>query len=84
MQPHRIYRVPLLSIFQSLFLLLVRASVALAAPFISRSSFAINANVLNTFNHQERPEWGSPEFYEKLIISIVLVLLGGVFAGYVV
>ena len=27
------------------------------------------------------PEIGSPEFYSKLLVSAILVLLGGAFAG---
>jgi len=28
-------------------------------------------------------EWGSPEFYYHVAVSVLLVLIGGVFAGYV-
>lgn len=31
--------------------------------------------------HKDTPEWGSAEFYWQIGISIVLVLLGGIFAG---
>jgi metal transporter CNNM len=34
--------------------------------------------------HQHGEEFGSPEFWGKLGISVFLVLLGGVFSGYVV
>ena len=31
--------------------------------------------------HKDYPEWGTPDFYFHIGISIVLVLLGGIFAG---
>lgn len=56
----------------SLVLLLGRTVAAL--PFFTQK--------LNAFGHRkETPPLWSPEFYEKIAISAVLVLLGGVFAG---
>lgn len=31
--------------------------------------------------HKDYPEWGTPDFYFHVGISIALVLLGGIFAG---
>ncbi|CAK5282672.1 unnamed protein product, partial [Mycena citricolor] len=54
--------------------LFLRALSALATPISS----ALAAKEKKTHTHPER--W-SPEFWEKISISAVLVLLGGVFAG---
>ncbi|RXW19483.1 hypothetical protein EST38_g6374 [Candolleomyces aberdarensis] len=46
--------------------------VVLASPFFKQH---------NGPPHEEPEKPGSPEFYEKLIISAVLVVVGGIFAG---
>ncbi|THU94253.1 DUF21-domain-containing protein [Dendrothele bispora CBS 962.96] len=53
---------------------------ALALPF---SFFKRSTNTQQTFliSEDDTPEYGSPEFWWKMAISVVLVLLGGVFAG---
>lgn len=58
------------------FLVLRLAKTAVAVPFLSEP-------LINTFvkPRKEIPELWSPEFWEKLIMSGILVLLGGVFAG---
>lgn len=67
----------------SLFLILARK--ALAAPFKSFLGTYIiaSAHELDSTTHDDTPEYGSPEFWWKMGISVALVLLGGVFAGYV-
>lgn len=59
----------------SILLLLARSAFAL--PFFGR-------NKLQAFGHDNLPERWSPEFWYKVSISALLVLAGGVFAGYVV
>ncbi|KAK7448455.1 hypothetical protein VKT23_013717 [Stygiomarasmius scandens] len=62
-----------------LFTYLIPSVLALPFSFFKRS---IGVNTLQTFaSEDETPEYGSPEFWWKLAISMVLVLLGGVFAG---
>ena len=56
-------------------LLLVLIRTVFAVPFRTRYS--------DGTSHHHPTEPGSPEFWEKLIISAALVLAGGVFAGYV-
>ena len=56
-------------------LLLVLFRTVFASPFRTRYSGGTS--------HSHPAEPGSPEFWEKLIISAALVLAGGVFAGYV-
>ncbi|KAJ3877619.1 hypothetical protein F5051DRAFT_407942 [Lentinula edodes] len=65
----------------SLFLILARK--ALAAPFKSFLGTYIiaSAHELDSTTHDDTPEYGSPEFWWKMGISVALVLLGGVFAG---
>ncbi|TFY80544.1 hypothetical protein EWM64_g3468 [Hericium alpestre] len=51
-------------------------SSAYASPFIGLTDHAAKSAVKH---HGE--EFGSPEFWEKVIVSVFLVLAGGVFAG---
>ncbi|KAF8656000.1 hypothetical protein AX16_002820 [Volvariella volvacea WC 439] len=76
-------------ILQPILTLLARLSYTLASPILlsppsalkddisSSSAFITSHNV----SKHERPEPGSPEFWYKLSVSMILVLLGGVFAG---
>ncbi|TFK66310.1 DUF21-domain-containing protein [Pluteus cervinus] len=76
--PRRSLRSPGLAVLQPILLLLGRLSVAAASPFVSAPSVLITETTKKASHHAE---WGSPEFYTKLAVSMVLVLLGGVFAG---
>ncbi|KAJ6570875.1 hypothetical protein DFH09DRAFT_1153268 [Mycena vulgaris] len=60
------------------FLLLVRC--ALASPLFSGLKQQLSIQMVAKKVH-EHPERWSPEFWEKIGMSMVLVLLGGVFAG---
>lgn len=55
--------------------LLLHISLAHAVPYLTAATGAGTEKD----EHGEAP--GSPEFWWKLIISVVLVLTGGVFAG---
>lgn len=56
--------------------LLLHISLAHAVPYLTAT--------VGAGTEKEKGEApGSPEFWWKLIISVVLVLTGGVFAGYV-
>ncbi|KAF9026831.1 DUF21-domain-containing protein [Hymenopellis radicata] len=57
----------------SIFLLLSKSITSLARPYLSQNAFALE--------EPEASKPGSPEFWFKIIISGVLVLAGGVFAG---
>ncbi|KAF7304745.1 hypothetical protein MKEN_01188600 [Mycena kentingensis (nom. inval.)] len=59
-------------------LALTRLATALATPLVTPLLQA--AKEKKTHTH---PELWSPEFWEKMTMSAVLVLLGGVFAGFV-
>lgn len=52
--------------------LLLSIRFALASPFFRQ-------HAIPSEEEPEKP--GSPEFYEKLIISAILVVVGGIFAG---
>ena len=74
----------------SVLYLSIRASIALATPFFKTQQQ--KRNVLSNWNTmsmipppegEEPAPPGSSEFYEKLAISAVLVVVGGVFAGCV-
>jgi len=51
--------------------------LALASPFDAVPLDQLN---IHSFEHPHPP--GSQEFWTKLVISVILVLAGGVFAGY--
>lgn len=55
------------------------AQAALASPF----SGTLGEPAFELYTAKEHPEPGSTQFWWKLIISMVLVLAGGVFAGCV-
>lgn len=55
-------------------------SIALARTMASLSPLILGDGS-HKGKHKEYPEWGSPDFYFHIGISICLVLLGGVFAG---
>lgn len=55
-------------------LLLIGLHVVRASPFVARD---VDPSGIG----DDGEEFGSPEFWYKLILSAVLVLLGGVFAG---
>ncbi|KAJ7182250.1 hypothetical protein C8R43DRAFT_1228757 [Mycena crocata] len=57
------------------FLLLVRC--AMATPLLS----GLKMQLQTAKEAQEHPELWSPEFWEKIVVSMLLVLAGGVFAG---
>ncbi|KAF8502870.1 DUF21-domain-containing protein [Russula emetica] len=54
-----------------------------ALPSSHSSPFSMNIGTYSTATHSASPgeEFGSPEFWGKMLVSILLVLLGGVFAG---
>ncbi|KAJ3819338.1 hypothetical protein F5880DRAFT_1489850 [Lentinula raphanica] len=63
---------------------------ALLPLLFASSTASVNAKPLGVWNgvlsvqtttHDDTPEYGSPEFWWKMGISVFLVLLGGVFAG---
>ncbi|KAJ7063069.1 hypothetical protein C8F01DRAFT_1055206 [Mycena amicta] len=56
-------------------LLIALTRLAVASPLVSNSFRVVKKKV------HEHPELWSPEFWEKIGISCILVLLGGVFAG---
>jgi metal transporter CNNM len=58
-------------------LVLRTVTLAVALPFRSMHS----SSDVDTMAHKDIPKFGSPEFWWKMGISVVLVLLGGVFAG---
>jgi hypothetical protein len=65
--------------------ILLLARYAFASPMFTNLAAQIGIqtadNLKKTHTH---PELWSPEFWEKIAVSAGLVLLGGVFAGYVV
>ena len=65
--------------------LVIVMSVVLLVPLaLSFTAYAFPAStdqLLRTLEKHEEP--GSPEFWYKIIVSAILVLAGGVFAGYV-
>ncbi|KIK54859.1 hypothetical protein GYMLUDRAFT_48403 [Collybiopsis luxurians FD-317 M1] len=80
----------------SLLLLLARRALAVPFKSLLSSYHIVannlnvndaNGNALNAFSQDatasrdDTPEYGSPEFWWKMGISVALVLLGGVFAG---
>ncbi|KAJ7735535.1 hypothetical protein DFH07DRAFT_928016 [Mycena maculata] len=73
----------------TLLLVLLRSIMAAASPLISLGLANLgteSAEIGNAFAQAPKkththPELWSPEFWEKIGVSIVLVLLGGVFAG---
>lgn len=56
------------------------AYVALARAAAQASPLLLKT-VTEQKKHKDYPEWGTPDFYFHIGISIVLVLLGGIFAG---
>ncbi|KAJ3985309.1 hypothetical protein F5890DRAFT_1510913 [Lentinula detonsa] len=66
-------------------LILLLARNVFAAPFKSFFGTYIlastNTNGLDAATRDDTPEYGSPEFWWKMGISVLFVLLGGVFAG---
>ncbi|KAJ3997193.1 hypothetical protein F5050DRAFT_1799207 [Lentinula boryana] len=66
-------------------LILLLARNVFAAPFKSFFGTYIlastNANGPDAATRDDTPEYGSPEFWWKMGISVLFVLLGGVFAG---
>lgn len=59
-------------------LLLSYVRTAVGVPFVKD---AIRAVVFATTKDDATPEFGSAEFWYHIVISIFLVLAGGVFAG---
>ena len=59
-------------------LLLSYVRTVLGVPFVKD---AIRAVVFATARDDDTPEFGSAEFWYHIVISIFLVLAGGVFAG---
>lgn len=57
----------------------VAAYVSLARAMAQASPLLLETNEKK--KHKEYPEWGTPDFYFHIGISVGLVLLGGVFAG---
>lgn len=56
----------------------VASYVSLARAAVQASPFLIETAAKK---HKEYPEWGTPSFYLHIGVSVLLVLLGGVFAG---
>ncbi|KAJ6533725.1 DUF21-domain-containing protein [Mycena capillaripes] len=65
----------------SILLLLRCAARALASPLLSGLKTQLQVGIQTVKKTHEHPELWSPQFWEKIAISILLVLLGGVFAG---
>lgn len=77
-------RTPSIRAIRPLLLLLARSTVSLASPFLKHSRITLSGHPGGEVGtHHEPPKPGSAEFCCKLGVSVVLVLLGGVFAGYV-
>jgi hypothetical protein len=66
-----------------LFSLLLYVCRATAIPFVPVVGPVIRAAMSPSKVGTMEEELGSPEFWYKMIASIILVLAGGVFAGYV-
>ncbi|KAF7349849.1 hypothetical protein MVEN_01285400 [Mycena venus] len=66
---------------QHLYSFLLLARCTFASPLFTGLKTQLQTRIQTTETSHTHPELWSPAFWEKIVISIVLVLLGGVFAG---